>query len=111
MSSTLFTPAETTVMGVTASVERSADSSKVSLAPRCTPPRPPVAKTRMPAIAARWAVAATVVAPLALRAARMGRSRTLAFARSSSAMRRTPSASSPICGTPSSTAIVAGVTP
>ena len=40
-------------------------------------------------------VAATVVAPLAPRAARIGRSRTLAFARSSSAMRRTPSASRP----------------
>ena len=55
--------------------------------------------------------AATVVAPLAPRAARMGRSRTLAFARSSSAIRRTPSASSPMRGTPSSTATVAGVTP
>ena len=111
MSRTHFTPALTTVIGVTARVGRSADSSKVSLAPRCTPPRPPVAKTRMPASAARCAVAATVVAPLPPRAARIGRSRTLALASSSSAMRRTPSASSPMWGTPSSTATVAGVTP
>jgi hypothetical protein len=34
MSSTLFTPALTTVIGVTLSVVRSADSSKVSDAPR-----------------------------------------------------------------------------
>ena len=32
------------MLGVTASVDRSADSSNVSLAPRWTPPRPPVAE-------------------------------------------------------------------
>ena len=36
-------------MPVAASVVRSADSSQLSRASRCTPPRPPVANTRMPA--------------------------------------------------------------
>src|SRR5918996_5152181 len=58
-----FTPAQTTTIPVRASVSRSADSSQVSRAPRCTPPSPPVANTRMPAREARWAVDATVVAP------------------------------------------------
>ena len=111
MSSTDFTPALTTVIGVFARVVRSADSSNVSVAPRCTPPSPPVANTRIPASAARCDVAATVVAALPPRAWMIGRSRTLALARSSSAMRRTPSSSRPIRGMPSSTAIVAGVTP
>ena len=57
-----FTPAQTTVMPVAASVVRSADSSQLSRASRCTPPRPPVANTRMPARAARCEVEATVVA-------------------------------------------------
>ena len=42
----------------------SADSSNVSDAPWCTPPRPPVANTRIPARFARNEVAATVVAAL-----------------------------------------------
>ena len=33
-------------------------------APRCTPPMPPVAKTRMPTISAMSMVVATVVAPV-----------------------------------------------
>jgi len=37
--------------------------SKLSAAPRCTPPMPPVTKTSMPARAAQIIVAATVVAP------------------------------------------------
>ena len=49
MSRMDFTPAETTVIGTSASTLRSADSSNVSEARRWTPPRPPVAKTRMPA--------------------------------------------------------------
>src|SRR5919199_1754773 len=65
MSRIDFTPAQTTQIPTRASVSRSADSSKVSRAPRCTPPRPPVANTRIPARSARWAVAATVVAPSA----------------------------------------------
>ena len=44
-----FTPDETTVIGVRDSVVKSALSSKLSLAPRCTPPRPPVAKSEIPA--------------------------------------------------------------
>lgn len=50
---------------VRASSRRSADSSCVSVHPRWTPPSPPVANTRIPARAARNAVAETVVAPLA----------------------------------------------
>ena len=46
------------------SAVKSADSSNDSLAPRCTPPRPPVANTLIPANAAMCAVAATVVAAL-----------------------------------------------
>ena len=65
-----FTPAQTTVIGVPASVPRSADSSHVSRASRCTPPSPPVANTPMPARTASAEVAATVVAPCARRGAR-----------------------------------------
>src|SRR5260370_883758 len=61
MSKMDFTPADTTVIGVLDSTVRSADSSKVSLAPRCTPPRPPVANTRMPARPASTDPAATVL--------------------------------------------------
>ena len=57
-----FTPAQTTVMSSADNAVRSADSSNDSCAPRCTPPRPPVAKTFISAITARCAVAATVVA-------------------------------------------------
>ena len=48
MSRIDFTPAQTTQIPTRASVPRSADSSKLSRAPRCTPPSPPVANTRMP---------------------------------------------------------------
>ena len=74
-----FTPAQTTVIGVDARVTRSADSSKVSAAPRCTPPSPPVANTRMPARAASSEVDATVVAPVRPSATAAGRSRTDSF--------------------------------
>ncbi len=63
MSRMLFTPAETTATLVLASSVRSALVSKLCGAPRWTPPRPPVTKTRMPASEARRMVAATVVAP------------------------------------------------
>ena len=53
MSRMLFTPAHTTASGVRPSSVRSALTSKDCWAPRCTPPRPPVTKTRMPAIDAR----------------------------------------------------------
>ena len=107
-----FTPAETTVIGVLDSMVRSADSSKVSLAPRCTPPRPPVANTRMPARAASADVAATVVPPVTFLAIAMAMSRLLTLTTDSSvAMRPRSSGVRPIFGTPSMSAIVAAVTP
>jgi len=63
----LLAPAQTTATGVCASSSRSALTSKLWSAPRCTPPMPPVAKTRMPASAQAARVAATVVPPLAPR--------------------------------------------
>ena len=42
MSRIDFTPEQTTTIGVSARTSRSADTSKVSAAPRWTPPRPPV---------------------------------------------------------------------
>ncbi len=95
-----------------ASVVRSADSSKVSCAPRCTPPRPPVAKTVMPARAARWAVEATVVDPTPPRAVTAASSRTLTFTAASSLASRPRAASSrPTLASPSITATVAGTAP
>ena len=49
--------------------------SKVSSAPRCTPPMPPVAKISMPASSATYIVAATVVPAAPWRAATAARSR------------------------------------
>ncbi len=107
-----FTPAQTTVIGVRASVTRSADSSALSTQPRCTPPSPPVANTRIPARAASTDVEATVVAPVRRSAAATGRSRTDSFATSgASAIIESALASRPIVGVPAMTAIVAGVTP
>ena len=68
MSRMLFTPAETTATSVVDSSVRSALTSKDCCAPRCTPPRPPVTKTRIPASAASRMVEATVVAPCPPRA-------------------------------------------
>src|SRR5690349_15658818 len=66
----------------------------------------------MPARAASRAVLDTVVAPLSPVAAATGRSRTPSLARSGSAhTRSTWSGVRPTCGTPSSTAIVAGTAP
>src|SRR5580704_18578901 len=111
MSRMDFTPAETTVIGVLDSNVRSADSSKVSLAPRCTPPRPPVANTRMPARAASTDVAATVVPPVTFLAIAMAMSRLLTLTTDSSvAMYSSSSRARPIFGTPSTRAIVAAVT-
>ncbi len=107
-----FTPAHTTSTPVRDSVVRSADSSKVSCAPRWTPPRPPVAKTVMPAAAARCAVEATVVEPTPPRAAIAASSRTLTLVASSSlASRSRAASSSPIRACPSITATVAGTAP
>ena len=107
-----FTPAQTTVIGVRDSVVRSADSSQDSRACRCTPPRPPVAKTAIPASAARCAVEATVVAPWPPRAATVARSRTLTLATSTE-----PATSSRACvvqptrAWPATIATVAGTAP
>ena len=43
-----FTPEHTTSTGVRASAARSAETSQVSRAPRCTPPSPPVANSATP---------------------------------------------------------------
>src|SRR4051812_15133485 len=112
MSRIDFTPAQTTQIPTRAKVPRSADSSNVSAAPRCTPPSPPVANTRIPARSARCEVAATVVAPSPPRAITGARSRTphlampSVFASASSA-----AASSPTRTCPPRIAIVAGTAP
>src|SRR5215469_14431022 len=112
MSRMDLTPAETTVTGVRDSTVRSADSSKVSPAPRCTPPRPPVANTRIPARSASTDVAATVVPPVTFLAIAMAMSRLLTLTTDSSAATRSSSSGvRPILATPSTSAIVAAVTP
>src|SRR3984957_16612820 len=112
MSRVDFTPADTTVIGVAASTVRSADSSGDSAKPRCTPPRPPVANTRIPALAARGGGAATVGPAVRRRAIASPRSRTLTLMTDSSrAIRSKSGPSRPTLGTPSITAIVAAVTP
>ena len=47
-----------------------AEMSMLVSAPRCTPPMPPVAKKRIPAMEARIIVVATVVAPVCFMATR-----------------------------------------
>ena len=112
MSRMDFTPADTTVIRQRPRTPRSADSSKVVPASRCTPPIPPVANTRMPAREASNAVAATVVPPVVPWAMATGRSLTLSLtAASLPASRSSSSASSPTWGTPSIMAIVAGTAP
>ena len=68
-------PAQMTATGVFASSVRSAEMSIVTSPPRCTPPIPPVTKTRIPASAASSMVADTVVAPSSRCAQTKGRSR------------------------------------
>ncbi len=104
-----LTPALTTRIGVVESASRSADSSKVTDASRCTPPRPPVANTWIPAAWAIIAVAATVVPPERPRAIAIGRSRMLILTLSSAAASRSISDSlSPTTASPSTTPMVAG---
>ena len=87
--------------------------SKVCWAPRCTPPSPPVTKTRMPAIAASRIVEATVVAPWVPRATTYGRSRTLTLATSGcdAEQLEVVGGRGRSAGRPSSTAMVAGTAP
>ena len=107
-----MTPAQTTAIGVRARVTRSADSSKVCAASRCTPPSPPVANTPMPAAAATALVAATVVAPSAPVAAATARSRTESLATPSTVASRVSWASSrPTTSSPPIMPIVAGTAP
>ena len=88
-----------------ASVSRSADSSQLSRASRCTPPSPPVANTRMPARAARCAVAGDRGAAVpAAGGDRRARSRTPHFTTSSrSAISLSASSSSPTRASPRTT--------
>ena len=107
-----FAPALTTKTGIEANECRSADSSQVSWAPRCTPPKPPVAKNEMPAALAMCEVAATVVAALNFLALTVAKSLMEAFKMLVSlAIRSKPSESKPTFITPSIMAIVAGVAP
>ena len=99
-------------MAVRASVARSADSSKVSLARRWTPPIPPVAKTRIPARRASVVDEATVVAACREAATASGSSRTPTLATSAAvASVSSWSGSSPTVGWPAGTPTVAGTTP
>src|SRR6185312_11665034 len=111
MSRIDFTPEQTTTIGVSASTSRSADTSKVSAARRWTPPRPPVANTRIPPAAAIAAVAATVVAPSRRSAYAGARSRRDSLTSSVLQTRSSSSPVRPILGSPSRTAIVAGTAP
>ena len=92
---------------------RSAETSKVSPAPRCTPPIPPVAKTGIPAIAAIRIVAATVVAPSKPRPTTNGKSRTETFMISGPDWPNISisSADNPAFNLPPITAMVAGTAP
>ncbi len=108
----LFAPALITATGVRASIARSALTSGRSVHPRCTPPMPPVANTRMPAAPHAASVAATVVPPLARCAAAAPRSRVLSLRAAVSPPRRTSSSRvSPTCRRPSSMPTVAGTAP
>mmetsp|Transcript_19807 Transcript_19807/g.47996 ORF Transcript_19807/g.47996 Transcript_19807/m.47996 type:complete len:248 (-) Transcript_19807:65-808(-) len=113
MSRIDFTPAHTTVRGVRASSVRSADTSPLFSTPRCTPPMPPVTKTRMPAMCASHIVPDTVVAPLPPFAMTSGRSRApVFFALWPRRATRSRSASlHPMWTRPSRIAIVAGTAP
>ena len=86
--------------------------SMVVVAPRCTPPMPPVANTGMPARLARIMVEATVVAPVPPVASRMGRSRRLTLATFSPLHISSSSpADRPTFIRPSMMAMVAGMAP
>ncbi len=113
MSRIDLTPAHTTATGVRASSCKSAEMSKLSAAPRCTPPMPPVANTRMPASAAMTMVAATVVAPLCPAATTRPMSRRLTLATRGPARPRASisSAPKPALSRPFTMATVAGTAP
>ena len=104
-------PLHTVTTGWRAIAPRSALTSAVSATSRCTPPIPPVANTPIPTRAAKVTVAETVVAPNpTVWASATGRSRsaTLVVAAWS---RSCSSSASPTTATPSTIAVIAGVTP
>src|SRR5450756_990075 len=70
-----FAPAHTVMQRARALRGRSCEMSRTALTPRCTPPMPPVTKTRMPAASAMCKDAATVVPPLNPMATATGMSR------------------------------------
>ena len=107
-----FAPAQTTITGVLVNSGKSAEMSKVSEAPRCTPPIPPVAKNFIPARLAHIIVAATVVAAFCVNAKTEGKSRLEAFFISLPVANLSKSRSFiPIFILPSSMAMVAGTPP
>src|SRR5664280_1008938 len=68
-------PAHTVMQRARPITGRSCEMSRTALTPRCTPPMPPVTKTRMPAASAMCKDAATVVPPLNPMATATGMSR------------------------------------
>src|SRR5579883_941471 len=111
-SSRALAPAQTTATGVRASSSRSAEISKDSEAPRCTPPMPPVAKTPIPLRWAQIMVAATVVEPCSPRAIAKGRSARLSLRTSFAWPSQSSSVSvRPVRICPPMTAMVAGSAP
>src|SRR5215210_6916703 len=107
-----LTPEQTTATGVRARAARSAETSQLPRASRCTPPKPPVAKSLIPASAARWAVAATVVAPWLPFAAATARSRAESLATPAAlAISSRSSGSRPTFAIPPITPTVAGTAP
>ena len=107
-----FAPEHTTATGVRPSSSKSADTSNG--APRCTPPIPPVEKTRIPAMCAMIIVPATVVAASSASPTAIGKSRREHFRTvpdGSAASRSMSARARPTVIFPPSTAIVAGTAP
>ena len=104
-------PAHTVTTGCRARASRSALTSPVSEAPRCTPPMPPVANTATPPRCASATDADTVVAPTGHPCATAtARSRSAAL-RAGPRIRSCSSGARPSRATPSSTAVTAGTAP
>ena len=107
-----FAPAQTTRTGERLNSVRSAEISIVDCAPRWTPPMPPVAKKRMPAMLAQSIVPATVVAPNCFVARVIARSRLLTFCTFCAVPKRVICSSvRPMLICPSCMPMVAGMAP
>ncbi len=112
MSKMDFMPAQTVATLILDIMNKSADMSKVVVAPRCTPPIPPVTKTEIPAISAKAILEATVVPPEPFVAISTPRSLYPAFATPDSRPRNSISSSvNPTLSLPWITAVAAGTTP